>query len=72
MRVAPEGVAGPCDGAGLVGEHATSSANTAPAAMASFVECIVPQGVKVGGVTSVLPAMMRPILIRAGLLMLSQ
>ncbi|BBX25693.1 hypothetical protein MALV_08180 [Mycolicibacterium alvei] len=57
---------------GVFDEQAAISAHTAAATRNCFGEGMGSQGLNVGGVTSVLPAMIRPILIKAGLLALSQ
>ena len=68
MAVAPDGVGGPSDSEGFTGddvEHAAISAAIRVAAVAQ--ECPASHGVNVGGVTSVCPAMMWPMLSSAGL-----
>lgn len=70
--MAPDGVGGPSGSVGSVDEHATNTAHNAAMATGSFDGIISYQGVNVGGVTSVRPAMMRPMLIKAGFSMLSQ
>lgn len=57
---------------GVFDEQPAISAHTAAATRNCFGDGMGSQGVNVGGVTSVLPAMIRPILIKAGLLALSQ